>query len=677
MESETKIKVAIRKRPLTKEELRSTTDIIEVISPKGLFLKEERKKVDLTKYVEEHAFKFDAVFDENQTNEDIYKELVKPLVKYAFGRKKISCFAYGQTGSGKTFTMLGDKGENKGLYLLAAEDIFYLLDQQQGNLRVGVSFYDIYCGKAYDLLNTRAKCPIRVDKKENVQIVGLTEKFISNAESLINLINLGLDSRITGKTGMNNSSSRSHAVLVINLRNTADFKVHGKLTFIDLAGSERGADVKDTDKQTRIDGAEINKSLLALKECIRALDLEKKHLPFRGSKLTLVLKDSFVGKSCAVMIGNISPALDSCEHTLNTLRYADRVKELKGDKKKQKSLADELMLARNNKNTVLKEGPKPKVDNHIVFEEFDTYVKKNNPTNNKESKIYEKDENHKDSSKRQSKKTSDSRNNYSSEKKNNFNIIQNKSEIISQINKIDGSDKSLKNKIVDADDFFNPHRNNILSEDPKKNNFSQNGSKKTFLKNPQMKSEKNIDSETKPSIFNYKKKNVPPIFKNDVETESQFENTKTKKNNNFLKMPGKMVMNLKPHSTQESNNITHKNNTFKNKSYLINKIEKKYEKMENIPDFDKDRLIRKYSKFIDEVVGFVKSDMRNIETFKKEVDFERSYKKIIKNLEKNIHVVNKFKKEILNTSEIIENNKKSENQDDDGFCLNNDDSLLI
>ena len=101
------------------------------------------------------------------------------------------------------------------------------------------------------------------------------------------------------------------------------------MTFIDLAGSERGADTVDQNKQTRIDGAEINKSLLALKECIRALDLDKKHLPFRGSKLTQVLKDSFTGTSKTTMIANISPAVSTCEHTLNTLRYSERIKELK------------------------------------------------------------------------------------------------------------------------------------------------------------------------------------------------------------------------------------------------------------------------------------------------------------------------------------------------------------
>ena len=126
-------------------------------------------------------------------------------------------------------------------------------------------------------------------------------------------------------------------------------KYLGKMSFIDLAGSERGADTMDNNKQTRLDGAEINKSLLALKECIRALDLDKKHTPFRGSKLTQVLKDSFTGNSKTTMIANVSPATSCCEHTLNTLRYADRVKELKKDRDGrggQPTQEREMMLAR-------------------------------------------------------------------------------------------------------------------------------------------------------------------------------------------------------------------------------------------------------------------------------------------------------------------------------------------
>ena len=142
------------------------------------------------------------------------------------------------------------------------------------------------------------------------------------------LIDHGLSHRKAGITGANLDSSRSHAILQIALK-TVDKEPYSKISFIDLAGSERAVDTIDTTKQNKIDGAEINKSLLALKECIRALDMEKRHKPFRGSKLTLVLRDSFIGNCQTLMIANISPCLSCSLHTLNTPRYADRVKELR------------------------------------------------------------------------------------------------------------------------------------------------------------------------------------------------------------------------------------------------------------------------------------------------------------------------------------------------------------
>ena len=147
------------------------------------------------------------------------------------------------------------------------------------------------------------------------------------------LIEKGASNRSTGSTSANRDSSRSHAVLQLHLRKSAGSKVdveHGRLTFIDLAGSERGADTDQASRTTRLEGAEINTSLLALKEVIRALATgdAMAHIPFRGSKLTQVLKESFVGKnSRTVMVACVAPNMTNCEHTLNTLRYADRVKE--------------------------------------------------------------------------------------------------------------------------------------------------------------------------------------------------------------------------------------------------------------------------------------------------------------------------------------------------------------
>lgn len=225
--------------------------------------------------------------------------------------------------------MMGSSdGANPGLYLLAAYDICNLL-RSYPDLSLHISFYEIYCGKLYDLLNNREIVHCREDHKQMVNIVGLSEVHVLSVEQIMETIGNGLQSRTSGVTGANADSSRSHAILQLQLKRGQDLKPFGKMSFIDLAGSERGADTIDQNKQTRLDGAEINKSLLALKECIRALDLEKKHLPFRGSKLTQVLKDSFTGNSKTTMIANVSPANSCCEHTLNTLRYADRVKELK------------------------------------------------------------------------------------------------------------------------------------------------------------------------------------------------------------------------------------------------------------------------------------------------------------------------------------------------------------
>ena len=285
------------------------------------------------------------------------------MVNSAFNGAKVSCFAYGQTGSGKTYTMMGedpsaDSNGVPGLYLLATNDIFQLLEKPQfQDLQLQISFFEIYCGKLYDLLNERKQLALRMDGKEKVNIIGITKKRAMNIHSVLQIIEVGTAIRVSGTTGANMNSSRSHAILQFELKHGK--KTMGKMSFIDLAGSERGADVKDTNKQTRIDGSEINKSLLALKECIRALDQSKRHKPFRGSKLTLVLKDSFIGNCKTVMIGNISPNSMSSEHTLNTLRYADRVKELKNRDKnsrlsRKQMKQKELMLTRQGSRNVKK-----------------------------------------------------------------------------------------------------------------------------------------------------------------------------------------------------------------------------------------------------------------------------------------------------------------------------------
>ncbi|CAO3652748.1 unnamed protein product [Mucor fragilis] len=326
-----RIRVCVRKRPLNKKETSNQeVDIAPLRGSRTIELNAPKTRIDLTRYTETHTFTFDDTFDGSSSNNQIYARTAQPLVDYIFRGGKATCFAHGQTGSGKTYTMLDP---NHGLYVLAAQDIFRLLSSEHyAHLAASVGFYEIYQGQLFDLLNQKAKLVAREDGNGNVVIAGLREYPISNVEDLMSVFEYGNQGRTTGKTGANNKSSRSHAVLQILLKTkTTPPKVHGKLSFIDLAGSERGADRGDANDKTRQEGAEINKSLLALKECIRALDQNKNHTPFRGSKLTQVLRDSFTGDSRTCMIATISPNNSNSEHTLNTLRYADRVKQLRGE----------------------------------------------------------------------------------------------------------------------------------------------------------------------------------------------------------------------------------------------------------------------------------------------------------------------------------------------------------
>uniref|UniRef100_A0A8C1LLI1 Kinesin-like protein n=1 Tax=Cyprinus carpio TaxID=7962 RepID=A0A8C1LLI1_CYPCA len=297
-----RICVCVRTRPLNKKELTvKDLDVITIPSKDVVMVHEPKQKVDLTRYLENQTFRFDYAFDDTSTNEMVYRFTARPLVETIFERGMATCFAYGQTGSGKTHTMGGDfSGKNqdcsKGIYALAARDVFLMLKKpnyKKLDLQVYATFFEIYSGKVFDLLNRKAKLRVLEDGKQQVQVVGLQEREVKCTEDVLKLIEMGNSCRTSGQTSANAHSSRSHAVFQIIVRRRG--KMHGKFSLIDLAGNERGADTSSADRQTRLEGAEINKSLLALK------------------------------------IATISPGMASCENTLNTLRYANRVKELSID----------------------------------------------------------------------------------------------------------------------------------------------------------------------------------------------------------------------------------------------------------------------------------------------------------------------------------------------------------
>ncbi|KAJ3393255.1 Kinesin-like protein kif2a [Entophlyctis sp. JEL0112] len=355
--NETRIKVCVRKRPLNCKD-RNVYDIVTARNgryPQSLiYIHEPKARVDQSKFIDTHSFTLDYTFDETSTNQQVYLATGKPLVRGIFEGGMCTFFAYGQTGSGKTHTIFGSPNE-PGLYTFICEEIFSQMasisreSDTSPKFSLVVSFFEIYGQRINDLLQpgTAASPAPQIqlceDKNGAVVLMNLQEVRITTLADLLALVARGRSQRTTRATRANGESSRSHALVQMRVVSGEGAGVlHGALSLVDLAGSERGVDTqlgtRKNDKKIQIETAEINKSLLSLKECIRALhrrglsngqSVEDVHIPFRGSKLTHILRDSFLSKhSQTVMIATISPGSDCVEHTLNTLRYADRVKEL-------------------------------------------------------------------------------------------------------------------------------------------------------------------------------------------------------------------------------------------------------------------------------------------------------------------------------------------------------------
>jgi len=331
-----KIYVCVRKRPIFDKEIQNgEIDCVSAINPKVCIYDCKLKIDGYTKYIDTNDFYFDNVFNENEDTNLLFECSVKPSLDILLKGGVVTCFAYGQTGSGKTYTM-------QGIQDAAIYSIFDNFSEIQTVLKKKfkffISFFEIYSGRLYDLLNNRNKVMALEDKNQKVQIYGLTEKEVFNPKEMQDIVDYANQMRTTHNTVTNETSSRSHAIcnFVIKVEGKREDEEYAKLTLVDLAGSERATETQSNNKSRLAEGAEINKSLLALKECIRALDARKakgnsdQHVPFRNSKLTLVLRDSFLGKAnlCKIiMISCVSPSNHSSNHTINTLRYADRLKE--------------------------------------------------------------------------------------------------------------------------------------------------------------------------------------------------------------------------------------------------------------------------------------------------------------------------------------------------------------
>ncbi|KAF3817013.1 hypothetical protein GH733_014361 [Mirounga leonina] len=348
---DSKVRVVVRVRPPTPRELESQRrPVVQVVDERVLVFDPEepdrgflglkwgsthdgpkKKGKDLT-------FVFDRVFGEAATQQDVFQHTTHSVLDSFLQGYNCSVFAYGATGAGKTHTMLGREGD-PGIMYLTTMELYRRLEahQEEKRFEVLISYQEVYNEQIHDLLEPKGPLAIREDPDKGVVVQGLSFHQPTSAEQLLELLTRGNRNRTQHPTDANATSSRSHAIFQIFVKQqdrvpglTQALRV-AKMSLIDLAGSERASSTHAKGERLR-EGANINRSLLALINVLNALaDAKgrKTHVPYRDSKLTRLLKDSIGGNCHTVMIATVSPSSLTYEDTYNTLKYADRAKEIK------------------------------------------------------------------------------------------------------------------------------------------------------------------------------------------------------------------------------------------------------------------------------------------------------------------------------------------------------------
>uniref|UniRef100_A0AAQ6AC04 Kinesin-like protein n=1 Tax=Amphiprion ocellaris TaxID=80972 RepID=A0AAQ6AC04_AMPOC len=349
------VKVVVRVRPTNDSEKRENCrNVVQVVDNHMLIF--DPKEQDMSCFgsrrvrnrnINKRAnkdlkFVFDHVFDENSTQTDIFENTTKGVLDGVMNGFNCTVFAYGATGAGKTHTMLGSQND-PGVMYRTMKELFKRMDdaKDEKEFAVAFSYLEVYNEQIRDLLANVGPLAVREDSSKGVVVQGLSLHQPKSAEHILEALDSGNRNRTQHPTDMNATSSRSHAVFQIYLRQqdkTASLNPNvciAKMSLIDLAGSERASATNAKGARLR-EGANINRSLLALGNVINALadpKSKKAHIPYRDSKLTRLLKDSLGGNCRTVMIANVSPSSKSYDDTHNTLKYANRAKEIKSSLK--------------------------------------------------------------------------------------------------------------------------------------------------------------------------------------------------------------------------------------------------------------------------------------------------------------------------------------------------------
>uniref|UniRef100_A0A3Q1ECL6 Kinesin-like protein n=1 Tax=Acanthochromis polyacanthus TaxID=80966 RepID=A0A3Q1ECL6_9TELE len=339
--------VALRIRPLSDaEQEEAATVVAHRVDDQVVVLMDPMEDPDdilRANRSREKTYMFDVAFDFSASQEEVYRATTRGLIEGLISGYNATVFAYGPTGCGKTYTMLGTDKE-PGIYVRTLNDLFHAIEETSDDMlySVSMSYLEIYNEMIRDLLNPSSGfLDLREDSKGVIQVAGITEVSTINAQEIMELLMKGNKQRTQEPTAANQTSSRSHAVLQVAVKQQSRCRDvlqevrFARLFMIDLAGSERAAQTQNRGQRLK-EGAHINRSLLALGNCINALSDKNgnKYVNYRDSKLTRLLKDSLGGNSRTVMIAHISPASVAFEESRNTLTYADRAKSIRTRVKK-------------------------------------------------------------------------------------------------------------------------------------------------------------------------------------------------------------------------------------------------------------------------------------------------------------------------------------------------------
>uniref|UniRef100_A0A8R1DGN2 Kinesin-like protein n=1 Tax=Caenorhabditis japonica TaxID=281687 RepID=A0A8R1DGN2_CAEJA len=345
------VKVIVRCRPLSAQEKENGhSKIVHMRTQVGQIELRNPKDHEDTK-----DFTFDAIYDENSTQSDLYEETFRDLVDSVLNGYNATIFAYGQTGTGKTHTMEGksDDPQQRGVIYKCIEHIFEHMaaSHNQEEYLVRASYLEIYQEEIRDLLEAESNKKLEIKERPDggVYVKDLTSRLTRSIAEIQDVMIRGNAHRSVGRTNMNEHSSRSHAIFMITVecsRIGADGESHitvGRLNLVDLAGSERQSKTGATGDRFK-EATKINLSLSALGNVIKALvDAKSAHVPYRDSKLTRLLQDSLGGNSKTVMVACIGPASYNYEETIGTLRYANRAKNIKNKPKINEDPKDALI----------------------------------------------------------------------------------------------------------------------------------------------------------------------------------------------------------------------------------------------------------------------------------------------------------------------------------------------